>query len=337
MTRHLYTLQSGSLADLAGSTAPTTRKLYLGAAPSTSIELDQLDVLTGFKTQLSRRFSTTFPTVFPLTDVGKRATIFSFKPSTATGGEMDQIIAGSGSGFDKLNQLIDSIPAGHPSWLCIWHEPEDNFTTTTTRTQYKSAWNAMADVIHGKGRPELKTAWIMTATAWVTANNFIYSDYLVDLTKVDAIAFDVYNDGSLRNPQRWDTLGLKLGRPDPTESLSPIGGSYTYTGGGLGFAADNTLPVIITEWGSIADHNPATPQWCTNAGIPATRPAWIKHTIEWMFDQPEIMAALYFNTFGRTWAGDSTESWELFHDAPLSYSAFGVASNSLASPEGLVA
>lgn len=337
MTRHLYTLQGGVLADLSGSTAPSTRQLFLGAAPSTSISLDSLDSITGFKTQLARRFDTGFPTAFPLDDVGKRATIFSFKPTTASGGEMDQIIAGSGAGFDKLNALINSIPAGHPAWLCLWHEPEDNFTTTGARTQYKSAWNAMADLIHGKSRPELKTAWIMTATAWVTANNFLYSDYLVDLSKVDAIAFDVYNDGSLKQPQRWDTLGLKLGRPDPTESLSPIGGSYTYTGGGLGFAADNALPVIITEWGSIADHSPATPAWCTNAGIAATRPAWIQYTIQWMHDQPEIMAASYFNTLGRTWAGNSSESWELFHDNPLSYNAFGVASKSLASPEGLVA
>lgn len=335
MTLHAYQMQSGVLVDYARNTAPPVNVFYSGAADGHDT-LDQLDSLTGFPTQLARRFDSGFSASFPLTDVGKRATVYSFKPTTATGGQMDDIVAGTGPGFDALNSLIDSIPAGHPCWLCLWHEPEDNFTTTTARTQYISAWNAMADIIHGKGRPELKTCWIMTAVAWVIGNKFQYPDYLVDLSKVDALGIDVYNDGSLRSPQRWDTLGLKLGRPDPTESLSPIGGGFSYTGGSLGYAADNDLPVIITEWGSIADHNPTTPQWCTNAGIAATRPAWITYTIEWMKNQPEILAASYSNFFGRTWAGDSSESWELYHDNPASYQAFGSASQEYATAKGLV-
>lgn len=336
MTLSAYQMQSGALVDYARTTAPAVKQLYVGAADGHET-LDTLDSVTGFNTQIARRFNSGFPSAFPLDDVGKRATIFSFKPSTASGGQMDNIAAGSGAGFDTLNALIDSIPSGHPAWLCLWHEPEDNFTTTTARTQYINAWNAMADAVHSRNRPELKTCWIMTAVAWVTGNKYQYPDYLVDLSKVDAIGIDVYNDGSLRNPQRWDTLGLKLGRPDPTESLSPIGGGYSYTSGALGYAADNDLPLIVTEWGSIADHQPVTvPAWCTNAGVAATRPAWIEYTMGWMHDQPEIIACTYSNFFGRTWAGDSSESWELYHDNPASFQAFGQAAHEYASAKGLI-
>jgi hypothetical protein len=323
-----YRRQSGvwhSLDNQPNINSPN--KIYMGASVGYET-MASLEAKAGATMDLTRCFDPGFNTNFASTtgagpDVGLRGTIYSFKP------DMALIAAGDTATMADLNTLLDSIPAGHNTWICAWHEPEDNFITPSERDAYRDGWAVFAAAVHAKNRPELKTIWIMSSSAWrIGGTNYFYTDYIPTnfATSVDVIGLDDYNGGSLRQPQRWDSPGMGLGRPFSSESLQPFGGGFIYDEGSLGYARDNDKPVIICEWGSIVNHNAPTPQWCLDVGIPSSRAAWLEYGVDWMALQPEIIGLCYFNSHGRTWAGNSAESWEFYNTpAELDYQAWGRA------------
>jgi hypothetical protein len=308
-------------------------KIMMGASAGYE-SIESMQTKSSATVDLARRYDSGFNTNFATTtgaasDVGQRGTIYSFKP------DMSLLAVNNAGAIGSLNSLIDSIPAGHKTWLCAWHEPEDNFPDSASQALYRTGWANFAAVVHSKNRPELQTIWIMTTSCFrIGGTNYFYYNYIPDNfdVSVDVIGYDDYNGGSLRQPQRWDSPGMGLGRPYPGESLKPFGGGFAYPEGGIGWAKDHNKKIIMCEWGSIVNHNAPTPQWCIDNKITASKAAWIEYGVEWMSQQPEIIGLCYFNSFGRTWTGDGAESWEFYHGAnSLDYQAWGRAVNSHAT------
>jgi hypothetical protein len=170
----------------------------------------------------------------------------------------------------------------------------------------------------------------MMAFSWSTGSGRNVNDWYPGDQYVDVIGVDAYNEGSLKSPQKWNSLEQQMGQPNPGESLA-----QNYPGGACGYAADHNKKIIIAEWGTVRAITAPAQSWCTSLGIAVSKPAWIKHSMDWMAGEPTILGHTYFNTDGREYTGtgnDKTdngggESWELSHDGTQSYVAFGQACN----------
>jgi hypothetical protein len=182
-------------------------------------------------------------------DVGVRATHYSFKPDLAA-------LAAGSLDADVLT-LLNSIPVGHQTLLTIWHEPEDNFTTDEQKATYRAAWQRFADLVHGTGRPELTTSWVMMSYSWWTSSGRDPMDWYPGDEYIDSVGIDTYNEGSLRG-DRWDSPGRGVGLPFAGDTAVP--GGYVYEGA-IRWAQARGLPWGIAEFGSLENVNHIDSTW----------------------------------------------------------------------------
>lgn len=305
---------------------PPTGKLLVGA----SIDQDSaasLNTKIASTLDITRVYSSGFPSTVPAgvtADVGHRGTVYSFKVTPALLATQDAATMAT------LNSLINSIPAGHKTWICLWHEPENDWTTAADKTNYINGWKVFANTVHGKGRPELKTIWIMMAFSWASSSSRNPLDWYPGDSFVDVIGIDAYNEGSLKSPQKWNSLEQQMGQPNPGETLA-----QNFAGGACAWATSHNKKIIICEWGTVRAITAPAQSWCTTLGIAVSKAAWISHSLDWMAQEPSILGHTYFNSDGREYTGtgnDKTdngggESWEFSHDGTVSYAAFGKACN----------
>lgn len=196
-------------------------------------------------------------------DVGRRATHYSFKP------DMSALASGSLDG--DIRAFLGTIPDGHRTILTVWHEPEDNFASSGDKKTYREAWRRFARLVDEQGRSELSTSWVMMAYSFRAMSGRDPLDWWPGSGVVDSIGIDVYNEGSLQGG-RWDSPGRDLGYPAPGEEQSQ--GGYVH-GGPIAFARSQGLPWGVAEFGSLENTSRAGASWTTAA----TKADWIVEAV----------------------------------------------------------
>lgn len=272
---------SSSATASAPTTIPTTERLIRGPvetdvligatvfqnAPRNSLaeEIAFLEGEVG-ALEIRRVFDPAFKTDFMLlagSDVGKRATHYSFKP--------DINAMASGALDAKVQTLLDSIPAGHRTILTIWHEPEDNFTTSAQQATYRAAWQRFADLVHASARPELTTSWVMMSYSWWGMSGRDPMNWYPGDAYVDSVGIDTYNEGSL-NGTRWDSPGRGMGLPAEGDTALP--GGYVY-GGAIPWIQSRGKAWGVAEFASLENVNEIDGGW-TDVD---TKARWIRQAV----------------------------------------------------------
>jgi hypothetical protein len=278
----------------------------------------------------------------------------TFKP------DMALLAAQDATTMANLNTMLQSAQ-GQKMWWCLWHEPENdtigvvNSLNSFSLSDYQAAWKVFADTMHGYNEPGWKSCWVMMSYTWkksfLTANpSFTPDSWYPGDSYVDIVGIDDYNEGSLHNfspgdgtYQRWDSPGFGWGDPDPNESLGPNGGGY-YSPSLINWIAAKGKGYAICEFGTIRNlqtamgrskpdptTGPYTLDWWTSTfGGDNSKANWIKNYTKYHMEiapakfGTNCVSMMYFDYNGRKWAGDGTESWELFHTpGDVDYTAWG--------------
>lgn len=210
------------------------------------------------------------PMVFPATfaastaghDIGKRESMWSFKP--------DPPVFAAGGNDVWFNSFLDSIPSGHKTIIILWHEPEEELLNGSfTLSEWQAANNRMGQLVHAKGRPELRSG-ICTMGPWDfnTSNPAYYTEFWhADFaTNIDYVGFDPYNF--------TDATYLDL-QPNFLSAIS--------------WAQAKNKPIIIPEWGGAEDPG----------GDVTKKAQFIQHMYDY-FTSIGCYAVLYFNNSNGT-------------------------------------
>lgn len=231
--------------------APTSEKPIIGAATQSDTQLSFSNLESQVGSLLMRR-SYTGPDIFPATyaastagiDAGVRESMWSFKPvpSEFAAGDHD-------AWFDSF---LDSVPNGQKVIFMMWHEPEDQIRDGDfSLADWKAANNRMGQLVHAKGRPELRTAicllgaWTFDPTSPYHTTEYWDTGFNMN---IDYVGFDPYvsngnftlleNDPNFMTAMAWAnvTHGKQVILPefgasddpggDPTKKADWITGTY---------------------------------------------------------------------------------------------------------------
>ena len=176
------------------------RPMFVGAAntPTTGMTYQQswadLDAALGplgIRRSYSSGLVTNFPTTVAAIDVGKRVSVFSFKTSWS---EM-----AAGQHDADVRNLVNSIPANHLTYLCWFHEPENDGAATN----FIPAFRKFATAAKAVARPNVKVTLILMTWTWNTASGRNPSDWWPGAEYVDAVGLDGYNSFNGTNKTTW--------------------------------------------------------------------------------------------------------------------------------------
>jgi hypothetical protein len=238
-------------------------------------------------------------------DVGERATHYSFKPEiqAVARGEMD----------GQLQLFLDSIPAGHPTILTMWHEPETEFSTAAEQEEYRQAWRHFVDLVRRQDRPELATSWVMMAYSWSEMSGRDPMDWWPGDGVVDIVGIDMYNEGSLRGT-RWDSPGRALGEPFAGEPERPMRAGQSI----VEWVRERGAELGIAEFGSLENTSGLTAEWTDTP----TKAEWVHEAVEY-FESIGVVYAEYFHSGpyrGPWWLdAESAEPLAAFQDLLYAY------------------
>ena len=137
---------------------------------------------------------TSFPATVAAIDVGKRVSLFSFKANWA---EM-----AAGQHDNDVRNLVNSIPEGHLTYLCWFHEPENDGTASA----FVPAFRQFATVAKGVGKPHVKVTLILMSWTWNPASGRNPSDWWPGAEYVDAVGLDGYNSYNGTNKLTWKAV-----------------------------------------------------------------------------------------------------------------------------------
>lgn len=153
-----YRLESGALAYLAQATGgPAGTAMWIGAAAEGNESQSQWESLDSEIGPLRARRSYHSPFNFPSSFQGSRAsfdpalglvTCLSLKPPSND-------VAGmiNGDYDQQLSDFAASVPSGHPMYLTVQHEPENDFDGSTYvdlhRRCYQVVKNANTEILYG--------------------------------------------------------------------------------------------------------------------------------------------------------------------------------------------
>lgn len=201
------------------------------------------------------------------------ASIWSCKPDiySVASGSMDQ----------QWVNFFNSIPPGHRAWLCMWHEPWDDFTAEDWPT-YRAAQARVSDILQASNADENLVKWGIITTAFDYQQGRADLMFPEDNSNFSWVGVDGYNF--------WRPATAP---PDPRGRDTHRTPQQIY-GAARNFALQRgDKPLIVAEW---AHHD--------NPTDPAQRPMRIDESINWMLDNNTI-AASYFHSHH----GDSGPWW----------------------------
>ena len=149
-----------------------------------------------------------------------------------------------------------------------------------TPAQFVSAWDRIHQLagsmhLNWNQGGRLHWVWILTSGAF---RQGIASEYWPGANEVDIVAVDGYNTGGCRQAEAGTNLvGFGNSVVSPAELF----------GAAISFArAHGGLPVFIPEWGTIRYESPAVQPW------------YIQQMQNYVTQNPEIAAALYWDNHG---------------------------------------
>jgi hypothetical protein len=273
---------------------PAKPSFLVGAASDNPATWATLEQKTG-RQRLIRVYDDQFTLNVPalikqkigLTDLAGRTIIYSCKPP-------------AGIKVADIQTLLASAKGLHVIFS-MQHEasnPGKPFTTAAQQAQLKADWAVFATAVHAAG---FETIWIEMDFTWQSASKRVPENYWPGDDHVDYVGIDTYNNGSLNNPQRWDSYGYALGAPANGESLSHVGGSFV-EGGFLGWIKAKGKPWFVTEWNTIRQ-----------LGAGQTRADYLTKGVDY-FRAAGAEGVIMFEATGRT-SKVTGESWPLRNDA----------------------
>ncbi len=234
-------------------------------------------------------------------DIGKRTTHYSFKP--------DMSALARGALDADIRALLDSIPAGHPTILTVWHEPENDFQSDAQKADYRKGWQRFAQLVKAQDRPELSTSWVMMAYSFRAMSGREPMDWWPGDGVVDIVGIDTYNEGSLKQSE-WDSPGREFGQPAPGDAA--MRGGFV-DGGILAFLQRHDAKLGIAEFGSLENTTGITADWTDTP----TKAEWIRQAVEYYHS----LGAIYVEYFhagpyrGPWWLdNDSDEPLEMYRE-----------------------
>jgi len=212
------TTASNGLAVKFGAGLPA-----LGAATysaTSGIHLGWSDFQTQMQGDLKARrsYDTSIPSSFAASAaaqdvVNNDVSIWSVKldPGAFSSGSMDT----------AFNNFLNSIPAGHKTYLTYWHEPEDDIqkgtvmgSTALTLANWQACVNHMGQLIHAKNRPELRNSIILQGMWTYYSGGYGGTEYWgagFD-ANVDDVGEDIYANGVDTNGfTKYTPMANKLG------------------------------------------------------------------------------------------------------------------------------
>jgi hypothetical protein len=147
---------------------------------------------------IRRSYASGLVTYFPSTvagiDPGKRVSLFSFK---ANWSEM-----AAGQHDADVRNLVNSIPAGHLTYLCWFHEPENDGTAAS----FVPAFRRFASVVKALGKPQVKVTLILMTWTWEAASGRNPNDWWPGAEYLDAVGLDGYNSYNGTNKLTWKAV-----------------------------------------------------------------------------------------------------------------------------------
>lgn len=202
------------------------------------------------------------------------ASIWSCKPS------LQDVASG---GLDNAwTNFFNSIPAGHRAWLCMWHEPWDDFNGDNLWPAYRAAQARVYDLLQASSADKDLVKWGIITTAYDYQQGRADLMFPEDNSKFSWVGVDGYNF--------WRPASAP---PDPRGRDSHRTPQQIY-GPARNFAiAQGNKPLIVAEWShhdNPLDHN--------------QRPTRVDESINWMLNNNTV-AASYFHSHH----GDSGPWW----------------------------
>lgn len=211
---------------------------------------------------IRRTYNTTLPPSWAASNAASdvaagRESYWSWKPSVTS-------FPTSATQRAAFSAFLDTIPAGHPTIIAAWHEPEDDIEAGSyTLAQWAALQEAVGTIIKSKNRPELRFSivlmgqWTFDTRSGRTAWNWLG---LVPWDLVDVVGIDPYR--------------TVVGTSTSMETLLTVNNSGTGTGG----SAPSTMqvleswgkPVSLAEWGTFSSTA------ASNATFIADAYAWMK-------------------------------------------------------------
>jgi glycerophosphoryl diester phosphodiesterase len=164
--------------------------------------------------------------------------------------------------------FFDKVPADHRLNVIHWHEPEQEIARGDfTLAQWGAAGTKLAQIIRGKGRPNLRfgPCWMGPWTFDSRSPYYTWDWTVLDFSLVDFLGIDPYkiNPGE-PNLEQILTVPNYGSAPTNTAVLPTMHKLATFGG-------NKSLPVAITEWGCTQ----------TNFSI-ADKALWIDRAALWM-------------------------------------------------------
>lgn len=196
----------------------TSKRSYGGSTPPSSLTASQF-----------------YPDV-----AANRASYWSVKPNPKT-------FPGSATEKSAWSAYFDKVPSAHRLNVIVWHEPEQEIARGDfTLAEWGATLNAMADIIHAKGRPNLRIGpcWMGPWTFDSRSNYYTWDwEGVLDFARMDFLGIDPYKI----NPGEGDLEVIltknNYGRGDAPASVLPTMHRLASFGG------NRSLPVVIAEWG----------------------------------------------------------------------------------------
>ena len=145
----------------------------------------------GIRRSYASGLVTNFPATVAGIDVGKRVSLFSFK---ANWSEM-----AAGQHDNDVRNLVNSIPDGHLTYLCWFHEPENDGAASA----FVPAFRRFATVVKSVGKPQVKVTLVLMTWTWEAASGRNPSDWWPGAEYVDAVGLDGYNSYNGTNKPTW--------------------------------------------------------------------------------------------------------------------------------------
>lgn len=176
----------------------------------------------------SGSFPSTFAGSAAASDAGKRISVWSATP--------DMAALASGRLDSEVGRFLESIPAGHTSYLTVFHEFDDKIHKGMyTLDDWRPAFKRFCHLVHSAGRRELRTYLCPTTSWWDWGIHPSPSEYWPgdDLNGyVDVLGADSYNNYA--PGKKWRT---------PSTMLSPV----------ISMASTKGIPWAVSEIGCEED------------------------------------------------------------------------------------
>jgi hypothetical protein len=168
---------------------------------------------------------------------------FKYQPSDVLAGRHDA----------ALRAWFAAAPTDRPTWWTYYHEPEDNFTSSTAKAAYRQAWQRIAGLADQAGNPQLQSTLALMDWTLDPRSKRNWRDWYPGAQHIDVLAWDVY--GLPDSPDEPQELMAAHQQRRPSLAITRAEGKQ-YAIAELGYSIQGPdRPGFITDLGAWARAN----------------------------------------------------------------------------------